>query len=126
MIDTSFICLCRHINGTERENEKNTHKHNNLPVLTADTSEKNITETFAFLLFFFLLVRLLSRQFLISNHVKRRPCWWSIQKKILGKICIKIEFISQRRKTLLFLTTNMAALTSLANQQFQERTIWND
>ena len=47
----------------------------------------------------------------------RRPCWWSIQKKFFGKICIKIAFISQRREMLLFLTTNMAAVTSLANQQ---------
>ena len=55
--------------------------------------------------------------FLALNHVTRRP-WWSIQKKFLGKICIKIEFISQRRETLLFLTTNMSAVTSLANQHF--------
>ena len=55
--------------------------------------------------------------FLVCNHFTRRPCWCSIQKKFLGKICIKIEFISQRRETLLFLTTNMAAVTSLANQQ---------
>ena len=59
----------------------------------------------------------LSSQFLVCNHVTRRPCWWSIQKKFLRKICIKTEFISQRRETLLFLTTNMAAVTSLANQQ---------
>ena len=45
----------------------------------------------------------------------------SIQKKFFGKICIKIEFISQRRETLLFLTPNMAAVTSLANQQFGVR-----
>ena len=32
-------------------------------------------------------------------------------------ISFKIEFISQRREMLLFLTTNMAAVTSLANQQ---------
>ena len=55
--------------------------------------------------------------FFVCNHVTRRPCWWSIQKKFFCKICIKIEFISQRRETLLFLTTNMAAVTSLANQQ---------
>ena len=58
------------------------------------------------------------RLFLVCNHVTRRPCWWSIQKKFFGKICIKIEFISQRRETLLFLTPNMAAVTSLANQQY--------
>ena len=59
--------------------------------------------------------------FLVCNHVTRRPCWWLIQKKFFCKICIKIEFISQRRETLLFLTTNMAAVTSLANQQFSAR-----
>ena len=31
---------------------------------------------------------------------------------------MKIEFSSQRREMLLFLTTNMAAVTSRANQQF--------
>ena len=34
------------------------------------------------------------------------------------KIYMKIEFSSQRREMLLFLTTNMAAVTSLANQQY--------
>ena len=56
--------------------------------------------------------------FFVCNHVTRRPCWWSIQKNFFCKMCIKIEFISQRRETLLFLTTNMAAVTSLANQQY--------
>ena len=32
---------------------------------------------------------------------------------------MKIEFSSQRREILLFLTTNMAAVTSCANQQSQ-------
>lgn len=32
--------------------------------------------------------------------------------------CMKIEFSSQRRETVLFLTTNMAAVTSRANQQY--------
>ena len=31
---------------------------------------------------------------------------------------MKIEFSSQRREVLLFLTTNMAAVTSRANQQY--------
>ena len=31
---------------------------------------------------------------------------------------MKIEFSSQRREILLFLTTNMAAVTSRANQQY--------
>ena len=34
-----------------------------------------------------------------------------------GRICMKIEFRSRRREMLLFLTTNMAAVTSRANQQ---------
>ena len=34
------------------------------------------------------------------------------------KIYMKIEFSSQRREMLLFLTTNMAAVTSRANQQW--------
>ena len=59
--------------------------------------------------------------FLVCNHVTRRPCWWSIQKKFFGKICIKIEIISQRRETLLFLTPNMVAVTSPANQQYLEK-----
>ena len=32
---------------------------------------------------------------------------------------MKIEFSSQRREMLFFLTTNMAAVTSPANQQFK-------
>ena len=31
---------------------------------------------------------------------------------------MRMEFSSQRRRTLLFLTINMAAVTSLANQQY--------
>ena len=34
---------------------------------------------------------------------------------------MKMEFSSQRREMLLFLTTNMAAVTSRANQQFNRR-----
>ena len=36
------------------------------------------------------------------------------------RIYMKIEFSSQRREMLLFLTPNMAAVTSRANQQFRE------
>ena len=36
---------------------------------------------------------------------------------------MKIEFSSQRREILLFLTTNMAAVTSLANQLFAIRIV---
>ena len=38
------------------------------------------------------------------------------------RIYMKIEFRSQRREMLLFLTTNMAAVTSRANQQYTENT----
>ena len=34
---------------------------------------------------------------------------------------MKIEFCSQRREMLLFLTANMAAVTSQANQQYPNR-----
>ena len=37
------------------------------------------------------------------------------------RICMKIVFGSQRREMLLFLTTNMAAVTSSVNQQYSER-----
>ena len=58
-----------------------------------------------------------TKEFLVCNHVTRRPCWWSKQKKFFCLIYVKIEFISQRREMFLFLTTNMAAVTSLTNQQ---------
>ena len=35
-----------------------------------------------------------------------------------GRIYMKMEFSSQRREMLLFLTTSMAAVTSRANQEF--------
>ena len=41
---------------------------------------------------------------------------WSIEF-FSQRIDVKIEFSSQRREMLLFLTTNMAAVTSRANQQ---------
>ena len=39
------------------------------------------------------------------------------------RIYIKIEFCSQKRKMLLFLTPNMVALTSRANQQYQAASV---
>ena len=39
------------------------------------------------------------------------------------RIYIKIEFCSQKRKILLFLTPNMVALTSRANQQYQAASV---
>ena len=41
---------------------------------------------------------------------------WSIEF-FSQRIYVKIEFSSQRREMLLFFTTNMAAVTSRANQQ---------
>ena len=35
-----------------------------------------------------------------------------------------MEFSSQRREMLLFLTTNMTAVTSLANQQFVTKSLY--
>ena len=61
-------------------------------------------------------------QFLACNHVIRQPCWGQNNIIFSGRIYMKIElFSSQRRETLLFLTTNMAAVTSLANQQYNLR-----
>ena len=61
-------------------------------------------------------------QFLACNHVIRQPCWGQNNIIFSGRIYLKIElFSSQRRETLLFLTTNMAAVTSLANQQYNLR-----
>ena len=40
------------------------------------------------------------------------------------RIYMKIEFSSQRREMLLFLTTNMAAVTSRANQQYGNYQVW--
>ena len=40
------------------------------------------------------------------------------KRNFSAKFASKLEFISQRREMLLFLTPNMAAMTSLANQQY--------
>ena len=42
------------------------------------------------------------------NHVTKRPCWCQYN-------IIFLKFSSQRRETLLYLATNMAAVTSRAN-----------
>ena len=39
------------------------------------------------------------------------------KRKFVHIVCIKMEVNSQRRKILLFLSTNMAAMTSHANHQ---------
>ena len=51
--------------------------------------------------------------FLVFTHVTRRPCWKSIQYKFLSQN-LHIKFSSQWRNRLLFLPTNMAAMTSHA------------
>ena len=84
--------------------------------VTSDSYDKRITRKFNYRVLF-----MRNYLFFVCNHVTRRPCWWSIQKEFFCKICIKIEFISQRRETLLFLTTNMAAVTSLANKQYSSK-----
>ena len=50
---------------------------------------------------------------LVCNHMTRRPCWSQYNRNFARKI----EFSSQMRDMLLFLTTNIAAVTSRANQQ---------
>jgi len=55
---------------------------------------------------------------MVCNHETRRQCWGSIQYNFSRIINMKIEFGSQRRQMLLFLTTNMTAVTSSANQQY--------
>ena len=42
------------------------------------------------------------------------PCWCRNKRKFAHIVCIKMEVNSQRRKILLFQTTNMAAMTSCA------------
>ena len=42
------------------------------------------------------------------------------------RIYVKKEFSSQRREMLLFLSTNMAAVTSRANQQYEWLRVWHD
>ena len=65
---------------------------------------------------------------LACNHMTRRPRWWCVggQNNIIfsRRIYMKLGLSSQRREMFLFLTTkhtnlmiNMAAVTSLANQQ---------
>ena len=50
-------------------------------------------------------------------------CWESIQYNFSRIINMKIEFGSQRRQMLLFLTTNMDAVTSSADQQYWQLAI---
>ena len=61
--------------------------------------------------------------FLVCNHETRPQCWESIQYNFSRIINMKTEFGSQRREMLLFLTTNMAAVTSLADQQYWQLVI---
>ena len=45
------------------------------------------------------------------------------KRKFVHIVCIKMEVKSQRRKKLLFLYTNMAAMTSHANNQYEYKTV---
>ena len=58
--------------------------------------------------------------FLVCNHLTRRPCWWSTIEFFSRTIYMKIEVSSQRREMLFFLTTNIAAVKSRANQHLEE------
>ena len=57
--------------------------------------------------------------FLVCNHETRPQCWESTQYNFSRIINMQIEFGSQRRGMLLFLTTNMAAVTSADQQYWQ-------
>ena len=54
--------------------------------------------------------------FLVCNHVERRPCWRSIHRIFFSKNLHKNR-VQFREKRNALLTTNMAAVTSHANQQ---------
>lgn len=59
--------------------------------------------------------------FLACNHMIRRLCWWCVggqhNRIFYRRIYMKIRFSSQRRERLFFLTTNVAAVMSPANQK---------
>ena len=55
------------------------------------------------------------KKFFVCNHVRRRPCEGVSTKEIY----MEIELSSHRREMLLFLTTNMAGVTSHANHQYK-------
>ena len=59
--------------------------------------------------------------FLVCNHVTIKAAMLGVKTVdfIYQRIYIKIDFSSQRKKMLLFLTTNMGAVTSHANQQYR-------
>ena len=80
-------------------------------------------DTQKYRLFCSLLLNLLSHRHSNSFHMRIFPrrilglqprdkaamlvmCWWSIPQIFFRRICMKIEFSSQRREMLLFLTTN--------------------
>ena len=67
-----------------------------------------------------ILNKTTKKAFLVCNHETRRQCWGSIQYNFSRIINMKIEFGSQM---LLFLTTNMAAVTSSADQQYWQLAI---
>ena len=60
---------------------------------------------------------------LVCNHETRRQCWGSVQYNFSRIINMKIESGSQRRHMLLFLTTNIAAVTLSATQQYWQLAI---
>ena len=66
--------------------------------------------------------RIYCNQFLAIGGLHCRHVGGQNKRKFAHKVCIKIAVNSQRRKILLFLSTNMAAMTSHANHQFFQNT----
>ena len=63
---------------------------------------------------------MLMQNFGVTNKEYYGRLWYFLEWSIeffSQRIYVKIEFSSQRREILLFFTTNMAAVTSHANQQ---------
>ena len=63
-------------------------------------------------------------RFLVCNHVTRRHVGGQNKRLFPRRIYMNIEFSSQRREMILFLTTNMAAVTSRANHQLAKQKPW--
>ena len=57
---------------------------------------------------------------LVFTHVMRRPCWCTKQWQMSLKFCIIIESSSQKTISAIVLYTNMAAVTSGANQELAQ------
>ena len=78
------------------------------------TKVANVGTHFRFVLMAFSKIHL----FLLGLHW--RHIGGQNKRKFVHLVCIKMEVNSQRRKMLFFLSTNMAAMTSPANHQYQQ------